>query len=192
MDSVVCLPQTNLFIGILVLIFLSVYYYYWVTDIVNNTNTSNSSLIEQINSLKQNINDINKMNSISAQLQSVKQQPYSTRTNQNNNNNNFADNGPSRQYVNNYNDNQTWLVVGYLYDNLNNRYVLYSRNLYPGNNNRMEYYIVDDSRNHIEIPFSTMNNKEIMDGDPVVVPTVTGPLIAKIYDIQQYKYNPNL
>jgi hypothetical protein len=193
-SGLICLPQTNFFIVILIFVFLCIYYYYQFQQESSNIN-SVTSLQQEVTFLKQevttlnDINNTNKMNSITTQLQSVKQQPYNVG---NSINNNSADsNGPSRQYVNNYNDTQNWLVVGYLYDNLNNRYVLYSRNLYPGNNNRKEYYTVDDSRNRIEIPFSTPNNKEIMDGDQVIVPTLTGTLTAKIYDIQQNKYNPN-
>ena len=76
--------------------------------------------------------------------------------------------------------------VGFLYDGVN-RYSLYGRYLYKGRTDLWEYYAVDDSRNRIRIPFKSPNNKEIFDGDTVVVPTI-GTLTASIYEVEQYKY----
>lgn len=101
--------------------------------------------------------------------------------------------GPSREYENKNDPNAAvnYGNIGYLYDQNNNRYPLFGRFLYPGRSDLWEYYISDDSRNRIQIPFKSKNNKEIYDSDNVNVPTI-GDLTAKIYDIEQTKYNPNL
>ena len=189
MDDNICLPKTNFFILFLLFMFLVFYLYYILFQDGASKQDAYRELMKEIAELQkqkvENQSAFDKLNSFSIKLQETKQQPFTSPDF-------ITGNGPSRQYIHNYNDNQSWQSIGYLYDTENTRYPLYSRNLYPGNNNRKEYYIIDDSRNRIEIPFSTPNNKELYDGDAVVVPTVTGTLTAKIYDIQQYKYNPNL
>lgn len=96
--------------------------------------------------------------------------------------------GATRQYVSpdQPGSDINYRQVGFLYD-ANNRYSLYGRYLYKGRTDLWEYYIVDDSRNKIRIPFKSPNNKEIFDGDTVTVPTI-GTLSATIYEVEQYKY----
>jgi hypothetical protein len=82
-------------------------------------------------------------------------------------------------------------MIGYLYQD-NERYPLFGRYKYPGKSDKWEYYIIDESRNRIKIPFKTKNDNELYDGDTVNVPTLQDNLNAKIYDIQQIRYNPNI
>lgn len=97
--------------------------------------------------------------------------------------------GATRQYISPEapGSDLNYRQVGFLYDAIN-RYSLYGRYLYKGRTDLWEYYIVDDSRNRIRIPFKSPNNKEIFDGDTVTVPTI-GPLMATIYEVEQYKYS---
>lgn len=96
--------------------------------------------------------------------------------------------GATRQYISpdQPGSDINYRQVGFLYD-ATNRYSLYGRYLYRGRTDLWEYYLVDDSRNRIKIPFKSPNNKEIFDGDTVTVPTV-GTLTATIYEVEQYKY----
>ena len=98
--------------------------------------------------------------------------------------------GATRKYISPYQKDSdiNYKQIGFLYDNNNNRYPLYGRFLYQNRSDLWEYYIVDDSRNRLRIGFKSPNNKEIFNGDSVVVPSV-GTLNATIYDVEQYKYN---
>jgi hypothetical protein len=96
---------------------------------------------------------------------------------------------PNSIYVPNNLDDQIYRQVGFLFsDTSNERYPLYGRNLYVGNNNKQEYYVIDGSRNKIKIP---IKNNNILDGDNVNVEFI-GDTKAVIYPIEQKKYNPNL
>lgn len=96
---------------------------------------------------------------------------------------------PNSIYIPEHLDDQIYRQVGFLFsDTLNERYPLYARNLYIGNNNKQEYYVIDGSRNKIKIP---IKNNNILDGDNINVEFV-GDTKAVIYPIEQKKYNPNL
>lgn len=83
--------------------------------------------------------------------------------------------------------------IGYVYDGSNSvRLPLFGRYKYPGRSDRWEYYVIDESRNRLKIPFKTKNDVELYDGDHLSIPTVGGDLTAKIYDYDEFRYDPNL
>lgn len=98
---------------------------------------------------------------------------------------------PNRIYVSPQNPIlDDFQMIGYVYNN-SEKYPLFGR--YKNNrSDRWEYYIIDESRNRIKIPFKTKNDQELYDNDPIDIPTVGNGLKTKIYDYQEYRYNPNL
>jgi hypothetical protein len=98
--------------------------------------------------------------------------------------------GPERVY-NSPNSNNSYSVLGYVYKD-NDRYPLYGRYKYPGRSDRYEYYIIDESRNRLKIPFKTTNDNELYDGDSIDIPTLGNDYGVKIYDYTDFRYNPNI
>ncbi len=82
-------------------------------------------------------------------------------------------------------------LIGYVYNN-NERYPLFGRFKYPGRSEKWEYYIIDETRNKLKIPFKTQNDNELSDGDTVDIPSVGNMYSVKIYEYDQLKYNPNI
>ena len=87
---------------------------------------------------------------------------------------------PSRVYK-----SDTFQQIGYVTRN-SIRYPLYGRWKFPNNSNKWEYFIVDDSRNRLQIPFKSINDNEIYDRDTIQIDnemyTVT------LYEIGQANY----
>lgn len=70
------------------------------------------------------------------------------------------------------------------------RFPLFGRYREPGRSDKWEYYIVDESRNRLKIPFKTKNWTELYDGDVAMIPTV-GEMNVSLYDYSQFRYNPD-
>lgn len=84
---------------------------------------------------------------------------------------------------------QQFQNVGFVHGN-DLRYPLYGRYREPGRSDRWEYYIVDEGRNRLKIPFKTKNWTELYDNDMVIIPTI-GEMKVSLYDFQTFRYNPN-
>lgn len=82
-------------------------------------------------------------------------------------------------------------MIGYIY-NGNDRYPLFGKYKFPGRTEKWEYYIIDETRNKLKIPFKSVNDNEITDGDTVNIPTLGDGFTAKIYEYEQFRYNPNV
>lgn len=97
---------------------------------------------------------------------------------------------PEREYVNRLgsrnNGNQ---MIGFLY-NESERYPLFGRPKYPGRTEKWEYYLIDDSRNKLKIPFKTRNDEEISEGDDVYIRHLDKTYKVELYDYQESRYNP--
>jgi hypothetical protein len=78
-------------------------------------------------------------------------------------------------------------LVGFLYDN-QDRYPLFGRPKYPGRSDKYEYYLIDESRNKLKIPFKTKNDNEIFDGDTTQIDILGKTLSAKIYEYDSPRY----
>jgi hypothetical protein len=100
---------------------------------------------------------------------------------------------PDRRY-NGINGNiNGYQMIGYVYrDNTNDRYPLFGRYKYPGRTEKWEYYAIDETRNKLKIPFNTVNDNEITDGDTVNITSLGNGFTAKIYEYENFKYNPNV
>lgn len=99
---------------------------------------------------------------------------------------------PERQYTGTRDNTlSTYQMIGYVY-NGNDRYPLFGRYKYPGRTEKWEYYVIDETRNRLKIPFKTVNDNEISDNDTVDIPTLGNGFSAKIYDYEQFRYNPNV
>lgn len=100
-------------------------------------------------------------------------------------------NTPERVYINPSQDfNNEYQNIGYIY-NSNQRYPLYGR-YKDQRSDKWEYYIIDDSKNKIKIPIVTKNYYELLDNDTLTIQELNDTFNVKIYDIKNYKYNPNI
>jgi hypothetical protein len=82
-------------------------------------------------------------------------------------------------------------MIGYIYHG-NERFPLFGRYKFPGKTDKWEYYLIDESRNRLKIPFKSVNDNELYDGDTINVTSVGNGFQVKIYDYDQIRYNPNL
>lgn len=96
---------------------------------------------------------------------------------------------PTRMYTNT-NQRSRNQMIGYVH-NGDQRYPLFGRHKYPGRTEKWEYYIVDESRNRLKIPFRSINDNELMTDDTVDIPTV-GNFEVFIYEYDQFRYDPNI
>lgn len=79
--------------------------------------------------------------------------------------------------------------LGFVY-NESERYPLFGRPKYPGRTDKYEYYIIDESRNRLKIPFKSSNDNEIYDEDSIKI--LNKQYKSKIYEYDNIRYNPNL
>jgi len=84
-------------------------------------------------------------------------------------------------------------MIGFVHTNTNNeRYPLFGRYKFPGKSDKWEYYLIDESRNRLKIPFKSKNDNEIYDGDTIDIPSVGNGYTVKIYEYDQFRYNPDV
>lgn len=101
---------------------------------------------------------------------------------------------PERTYpggrlnVPSYDDYQ---MIGFVFKG-NERYPLYGRYKYPGRSDRWEYYIIDETRNRLKIPFKSHNDNELYNNDTISIPTLGDNYNVQIYEYEQFRYNPNV
>ena len=93
-----------------------------------------------------------------------------------------------RLYSKQYDDYQQ---IGFIFNN-QERFPLYGRPKYPGKSDKFEYYIIDETRNHLKIPFASKNDNEIYDGDDIFVDVFNNSFTVKIYNYDNLRYNPNV
>jgi hypothetical protein len=98
---------------------------------------------------------------------------------------------PERRYVGINRETGGYQMIGYVYNN-NDRYPLFGKYKFPGRSEKWEYYVIDETRNRLKIPFKTLNDNEITDGDTINIPTLGNGFTAKIYEYEQFRYNPNV
>lgn len=79
--------------------------------------------------------------------------------------------------------------IGFVHGN-GGRFPLFGRYREPGRSDKWEYFIVDESRNKLRIPFKTKNWSELYDGDTIMVPTI-GEMKVSLYDYGEFRYNPS-
>lgn len=99
---------------------------------------------------------------------------------------------PERRYEGTNMGSPGYQMIGYIYGTDNDRYPLFGKYKYPGRTEKWEYYIMDETRNKLKIPFKSVNDNEITDGETVNIPTLGNGFTAKIYEYEQLRYNPNV
>jgi hypothetical protein len=82
-------------------------------------------------------------------------------------------------------------MIGYVFND-NDRFPLFARQKFPGRSEKWEYYVMDETRNRLKIPFKSKNDNELYDGDSIDIPTVGNNFSVKIYDYDSLRYNPNV
>lgn len=80
---------------------------------------------------------------------------------------------PERIYTGRNISLSEYQMIGFIYTG-NERYPLYGRYKYPGRTDKYEYYIIDETRNKLKIPFKSKNDNELFDGDTVMIPELGG------------------
>jgi hypothetical protein len=100
---------------------------------------------------------------------------------------------PNREYINPSNrqlyNAGLYQLVGFVYNN-EARYPLYGRYKDPGRSDRWEYYVIDESRNKLKMPFRSRNDYELVDGEIINIEGLGDNLTVKIYEIEKYRYDP--
>jgi hypothetical protein len=81
--------------------------------------------------------------------------------------------------------------IGIVYNNTE-RLPLFGRPKYPGRTEKYEYYIIDETRNRLKIPFKSKNDNELYDGDTIRVDVLNNDYTVKIYEYDQFRYNPDV
>lgn len=89
---------------------------------------------------------------------------------------------------NQYNDYQQ---IGFVYND-QERYPLYGRPKYPRKLDKFEYYIIDETRNHLKIPYKSRGDNEIFDGEQIFIDVLNNTFTVKIYEYDNIRYNPDV
>jgi hypothetical protein len=102
--------------------------------------------------------------------------------------------GPTRLYPGgrlNTSRVSSYQMMGFLY-NGNERFPLFGRQKWPGKSDKWEYYAIDETRNRLKLPFTSKNDNELYDGDIISIPGVGNDYTVKIYEYDQFRYNPEM
>lgn len=91
-------------------------------------------------------------------------------------------------YNRGYNSYQDYQMLGFI-TNEQGQFPVYGRNK-DNNNNRFEYYTINEGRNSIKIPFLVKGNAELYSGDPVKVIELPGQdFTFKKYENEGMRYS---
>lgn len=94
-------------------------------------------------------------------------------------------------YNKGYNANQSYQMLGFI-TNEQGQFPVYGR-YKDNNNNRYEYYTINESKNSIKIPFLVKGNAELYSDDPVKIPELPGQdFTFKKYENEGMRYQPNI
>ncbi len=175
MKEKICLNREFVIILVLLMLFMMYIVYIHYFDFIskqqleNNIKTLKEKYNNDISEYKNNLTQCNMYLTQCNMIRSNEQRKQQQQT-------------PERIYEN----SQDYQNVGFLYDS-NTRYPLYGRRKYPNKSDKWEYYIIDESRNKLPIPFKTQGDNELYDDDTISVETI-GTLTAKIYEYKKYSY----
>lgn len=210
MTNKLCFSKRNLVISFLGLLFFSLLFVYLVYTVINKKEPmSNVDLLSNLSSseLKNKMKNLqNSLHSCNLDEQKCQSELYETKKllkNQNVTESSLLNKiynplvSPNRYYpggrlnqkaVLSYDDYQQ---IGFIFKD-NERYPLFGRYKYPGRSDRWEYYIMDETRNRLKIPFESRNDQELYDNDNISITGLGNDYMVKIYDYETFRYNPNL
>ena len=87
-------------------------------------------------------------------------------------------------------DADEYMLVGLLYNSEKNKnYQLFGRRTYPGSY-EWEYYIRGKDAGGLDFKFPLNSKQEIMDDSTINIPLDSNLYTVKIYNLEQYRYNP--
>lgn len=82
---------------------------------------------------------------------------------------------------------EDYQLIGYIFKD-SERYPLYGRYKYRGRSEKWEYYLIDESKNRLKIPFKSINDNELYDGDTITIPELGNTYNVKIYEYENFRY----
>lgn len=82
---------------------------------------------------------------------------------------------------------EDYQLIGYIFQG-SERYPLYGRYKYRGRSEKWEYYIIDESKNRLKIPFKSINDNELYDGDTITISELGNTYNVKIYEYENFRY----
>jgi hypothetical protein len=178
----ICIEERNLII-ILVLIlgFASFVFYKKETFTLLTSQSGSTELDKMYALLKQCISSNEQLTKQNLQNQSQ----------QGNVNNKYLDKiyNPLYPPENVYDTGYSYQQLGFVFSD-NERYPLFGRNKYNSKSDKKEYYVLDESRNRLKIPFRSLNDNELYDGDKIFITLLNREFNVKIYDNEEIRYNP--
>lgn len=201
----VCFKRDDFHLYVFLLFFVIIYLLYILkktnviekeayTDVDLHSNLTKNELVNRINKLQDDLFtcqtsqqkcmiDLQKSQSI---LTNASSGNITQRTNLNKIYNPLI--SPSRSYVS---KNDSFQQLGFIFND-SERYPLYGRPKYSGRSDRYEYYIIDETRNRLKIPYKSKNDYELSDGDKIFVDILNNEYNVKIYDYDQFRYDPDV
>lgn len=94
-------------------------------------------------------------------------------------------------YTPRYDAYTTYQNIGYLTGN-GTQYSVFGRWMYPNKSDKWQYYVINNERSRIKIPFKTKNNNELYDNDIIDIPELGNGFVFKKYENEGMRYNPNI
>lgn len=91
----------------------------------------------------------------------------------------------------NINSYSNYQLIGFVYNDID-RYPLYGRPKYAGKTDKYEYYIIDESRNRLKIPFKSKNDNELYSTDQIDIPGIGSAFNVTIYEYDNLRYDPTV
>jgi hypothetical protein len=213
--SSICFEKDDFNLYLFLLITFIVYLLYIITvinnPIINKSNNydslqkqstldTNNALINRINELQNEIKLLsnNKIQNRNTQIQSTSLQQKDISLQ-----NKFLDKlynplSPPENIIESgtfntprYDAYTTYQNLGYLTGN-GTQYNVFGRWMYPNKSDRWQYYVINNDRSRIKIPFKTKNNNELYDGDTIDIPELGNGFVFKKYENEGIRYNPNI
>lgn len=170
------------------------------TDVDLNSNLTKNELVNKINKLQDDLFtcqtskqkcmiDLQKSQSILTNSSFGLTENVTQRTNLNKIYNPLI--SPGRSYVSKIANSNNFQQLGFIFND-SERYPLYGRPKYSGRSDRYEYYIIDETRNRLKIPYKSKNDYELNDGERIFVDVLNNEYNVKIYDYDQFRYDPDI
>lgn len=170
------------------------------TDVDLNSNLTKNELVNKINKLQDDLftcqtskqkcmTDLQKSQSILTNSSFGLTENVTQRTNLNKIYNPLI--SPGRSYVSKIANSNNFQQLGFIFND-SERYPLYGRPKYSGRSDRYEYYIIDETRNRLKIPYKSKNDYELNDGERIFVDVLNNEYNVKIYDYDQFRYDPDV
>ena len=188
--NTICFPKNTFYTSSFILFILIAYY---IFIFYNKYKDSSQSTFDSIENLKSRLKIVHDKlsNSLANNKICNSQLLQCTHNLSQHSIHSSSTSGPERDYISTRTTSDSYSIVGYVYKD-SDRFPLYARHKYPGRNDRWEYYVIDESRNRLKIPFTTTNYIELHDGDSIDIPSLGDSFSVKIYDYQSFRYNPNI